>query len=77
MPLAASLPTDLEALDKASMDRTLPAAASRFRKQVAHLARSLAGLPETDSEGPLARFRRYFGEDHKAPESVPAPDHPH
>ena len=77
MPIAASLPTDLEALDKASTDRTLPAAASHFRKQVAHLARSLARLPETESEGPLARFRRYFGEDHKAPESVPAPDHAH
>jgi Flp pilus assembly CpaE family ATPase len=72
MPIYASLPTDLEALDKASTDRTLPAADSRFRKQVAHLARSLAGLPEAESEGPLARFRRYFGNEHKAAESIPS-----
>ena len=77
MPIAASLPADVEALDTASRNRTLPAADSGFRQQVAHLARSVAGLPEAESGGPLARFRRYFGEEHKAPESVPAPDHAH
>jgi pilus assembly protein CpaE len=71
VPIYASLPTDEEAVNKAVIERTLIAAGSDFRKQVAKMARRLAGLPEPKPDGPFASFRRHFAFDHKAHESDP------
>jgi len=61
MQVHASLPSAVQDLNEAYVERRLPAENTRIRKEIAKLARKVSGVPEPSSKGGLSRFHPFSG----------------
>lgn len=66
VPVHASLPSAKQDLNEAYVERRLPAENTKIRKEIAKLARKVAGLPEASSRGGLLGFNPFSGRSRKA-----------